>query len=49
MGDGEGSTEKTPARTRMTYAEKGSRVSAEQKEKWKGNVDHDEDWKYCDR
>jgi hypothetical protein len=38
-------------RMRMTYAEKSSRyVSAEQEEKWKvGNVDHDEDWKYCDR
>jgi hypothetical protein len=43
--DGGGSTETTPLLTRKTYAaaEKGSRyvVSAEQREKWKDNVDHD--------
>jgi hypothetical protein len=48
--DGEGSTEKTPARTRTTYAEKGSRyVSAEQREKRKCKVDQNGYWKYCDR
>ena len=48
--DGEGSTEKTPARTRTTYAETCSRyVSAEQREKRKCNVGHNGYWKYCDR
>jgi hypothetical protein len=48
--DGEGSTEKSPAWTRITYAEKGSRyVSAERREKWKCNVDRNGYWKYCDR
>jgi hypothetical protein len=48
--DGEGSTEKTPARTRTTYAEKGSRyVSAERREKRKCNVGRNGYWKYCDR
>jgi hypothetical protein len=47
MEDGEGSTAKTPARTRTTYDAKGSRdVSAEQREKWKCNVDHYGDWKW---
>jgi hypothetical protein len=50
--DGEGSTEKTPARTRTTYAEKCSRygyVSAERRGKRKCNVDHSGYWKCCDR
>lgn len=48
--DGEGSTETTPARTRTTYAEKGSRyVSAEQRERRKCSVDHNGYWIYCDR
>ncbi|SRR6266478_7479897 len=48
--DGEGSTEKTPARTRTTYAEKGSRyVSAERRERRKCNVGHNGYWKYCAR
>ena len=50
VGDEEGSTEKTPARTRTTYAEKCSRyVSAEQRGKRKCNVGHNGYWKYCDR
>jgi hypothetical protein len=44
--DGEGSTEKTPARTRTTYAEKGSRcVSAERRGKRKCNVDRNGYWR----
>jgi hypothetical protein len=44
--DGEGSTEKTPARTRTTYAEKGSRcVSAERRGKRKCNVGRNGYWR----
>src|SRR5258707_15238376 len=47
---GEGSTEKTPARTRTTYAEKGSSYgSAERREKRRCKVDQNGYWRRCDR